>query len=145
MGINYGLDQSCRLQYDEKRWNTVKNRFLTGTSVRFFMPDSVDFQFFHFLSLFPHFNRSGSHWLNPAAPLTPYKRILFHWNTFSVHYDFTLRLRQDLTPRNSTVRSVVSDKMSRSSASDFNNVFKTQFEGAQISYGEYFSKKIFRK
>ena len=44
-----------------------------------------------------------------------------------------------------TVRSLVSDKMSRSSAPDFNNVFKTQFEGAQISYGEYFSKKNFRK
>ena len=41
----------------------------------------------------------------------------------------------------STVRSLVSDKMSRSSAPDFNNVFKTQFEGAQTSYGEYFSKK----
>ena len=29
-----------------------------------------------------------------------------------------------------TVRSLVSDKMSRSSAQDFNNVFETQFEGA---------------
>ena len=57
-------------------------------------------------------------------------------------YRRLLALQQN--PRD-TVRSFVSDQMSRSRSPDFESFFKNRFKRAQISYGEYFSNRKFWK